>query len=586
MSVFDIIIVFCVLGFPAAIAYEKISVAVKDETLTKCVVRIIQDWDSNKYLLNVNIIKIDDEINIPEIQKIKGVRFIIGECAWGRNCSKDVIIILAESYMDLVERVNKIATNVLWNPQQKIILILKNAKDYDLPNVANIFVHHNLFDIIFIFHQHGDYEIYKCNTTSNNNCNISDNLMLMSSCSGYLNSKSLLFQERFPNIRNGHFKFFARVAWPYTNFYSTKLLGIDQRILKLFEKYEGVKIDSHITPTITDRYGRVIPHYVDRMLKKVEENEFEGAFGGLLLTLNRTEKLSFTYPILIYRRVVVLAHANNLGPWTAVFKKAFYTFLVSGIVLIILCIAARVVIIFPSQNKDITRDILLVLGYVTNTIRVVNTNPKLAQRIIFSCLLWLSLLLPCMIQVNLYGSITRPIQGYEPKKLDEMTGYTAMVYSGFPENHGFKEIECKAWHKCLLEIKNSNTKSLFTIVTQIYLYGVASILQDEHCNLKVYALKDSYDLEFQTIYLRRGSALLHRYNKFILRVSAAGIIAEYYRDVKNFERMQCIYHNNNQKSIKLGDIYVFLLILVLGYVISLIIFFGELIFGTHNLFSC
>lgn len=38
----------------------------------------------------------------------------------------------------IVGRVSKVTTDVLWNPQQRFIMILKNAKEK--PNAVNIFV--------------------------------------------------------------------------------------------------------------------------------------------------------------------------------------------------------------------------------------------------------------------------------------------------------------------------------------------------------------------------------------------------------------------------------------------------------------
>lgn len=241
-------------------------------------------------------------------------------------------------------------------------------------NVTKLFLHHNMYDIVFICYQDGDYSIHIFHTTSNSYCSRPNILILVSTCSRYRRTKKFLFQKRNKSLWNCRFKFITRIAWPFTHSDSAIKLGINQRILKSFEKYEEILIEQHPMSSKTDKYGRVISN-VAAMLKRVEDKEFEGAIGGLLLKLKRTERLSFAYPVIINSEVAVLAKADDLGPWEGVLKQMPLTALLMGIPIIVLSVAASVITIFPCQQRDITRDILLVLGYILNKTNVVNIHP-------------------------------------------------------------------------------------------------------------------------------------------------------------------------------------------------------------------
>lgn len=94
--------------------------------------------------------------------------------------------------------------------------------------------------------------------------------------------------------------------WPFVYFDESNLEGTEQRILKEFEKYENVKIELHAVMKQTNIHGVIMPGYVDDILKKVQDNEFEGSIGGHI-----THKKNYTYPIIANHATYVMAHANN-----------------------------------------------------------------------------------------------------------------------------------------------------------------------------------------------------------------------------------------------------------------------------------
>lgn len=60
--------------------------------LRDCVVKMIEDWSFNRPILDVNHMKIDDEIKISEMVQIKSLRFSTGEFSWSSNYDTIIVI--------------------------------------------------------------------------------------------------------------------------------------------------------------------------------------------------------------------------------------------------------------------------------------------------------------------------------------------------------------------------------------------------------------------------------------------------------------------------------------------------------------
>lgn len=140
--------------------------------------------------------------------------------------------------------------------------------------------------------------------------------------------------------------------------------------------------------------------------------------------------MSYTYPIIADHATYVMAHANNLGPWEFV-RNCSYVAIVLLIVIIVLCVLTSLLEIFPMQERDVTRDILLVLGYILIRTGIRKIHSNLAQRFLFFSLLWSSLLLPYVINGQISSLVTKPHRGYEPKEVTKLKDYRFILYSEF-----------------------------------------------------------------------------------------------------------------------------------------------------------
>lgn len=551
-----------------------------DETLSNCVVDIVREGSANTSLLDLTVINVMDDLIMSSLHTIGNLRFI------SRNFSFDyyriynsAYIIESENLQVLHLGLSQVVNNRQWNPKARYIIILHNLEDPDVLNLTKFFFDHNMDDVFSIVHKNNNFTIYNFNTTSNTFCRRSYKWVFVSYCSKPMTIKlKLPVLRKQESIRNCQFRFITYNMWPFINFDSTNREGIEQRILKEFEKYEKVKIELYTVTDKTDANGVVMPVSIESMLKSVHDNEFEGAVGGFVTTTN-TEFLSYTYPFITDHAIFLLAHAENLHPWAFVIINTGLSFTVF-LVFIIFCVVTNLLNVFPTQGRDVSRDILLVLGYILNKIGVKNIHPNLPQKLLFFNLLWFALVLPYVIHGQIYSSITKPNRGYEPKEVNELKDYTFILYSKFAFATPWVK-QCDSILNCLLEVMNDKTKSLYTRVSKAFVLAHSSKIIDDQCKKKVYKLGE-VTIEFRTMFLRRGSFLLDPLNKFMLRMVSSGIINKYSNEILHLENLKCQYRHSPTMAININSMYVLYIILLVGYMISFIIFILELILGAKK----
>lgn len=577
----DLIKIFYILNLSACMANINIITDIEDETLSNCVVYITREASTNIPILDLTLVNIDTDLIISSLHNVRGLRFTSRTYLFDvYRIFNIVYIIESKNPKELTDGLSQVFRDVQWNHKAKYLIIVKKMKEHDLLHLGNLFFDHNIYNVILITTERRNHVIYQLNVTSNDNCRRSNNWVLVSSCSEYLTKKRLAFPKNDESIRNCQFKFITHSSWPYTNYDFTNIEGIEQRILKDYEKYKNVTIELYIVAKKNDLHGVVIPGYIDEMLKRVQDNEFEGAVGGLNTINNSIGYLSFVYPVTVDQSVYILAHAENLESWEILLSGSYESVAVI-IVLIIMCVLITLLKIFTNQERDVTRDILLVLGYILNKTGVKNINPNLPQRIIFLNLSLLALLLPYTINASIYSSFTKPYRGYEPKDVDELPAENLMLHTEIAYKYPKIKNKCDSILDCLMDVKNDKTKSLYTILSKTVFLAFGSQITDDKCNKKVFKLGNAFT-ELRMIFLRRDSLILDDINKFIVSIASAGLISKYTEDISYLEHLKCHFHETDTMPINMSEMYIFYIMLIIGYMISLITFALELILAARQ----
>lgn len=579
----DLIKIFYILYLFASVTNANNLNDIKDKTLSSCVVSIMKEGSTNMSLLDVTLVNMKNDLLVASLHKVEGLRFTSRTFLFdSHRIINSAYVIESENPQELMDGLNHLIRYGQWNPKANYLLILKKINDHGLLNLRNLFLDYNMDNVYFITTKKRGDAIYKLNVSSHNYCRRYNNWTFVSYCSEYRTWNNLPVRRSNESIRNCQFKFIAHNCWPYINFVKKDTDGLEQRILKDFEEYKNIKIKFHTVIKKTDKHGIMVPGFIEDMLKLVQDNKFEGAVGGLFVFNSSVDRLSYTYPVIVDHAIFILARAENLRPLELVIYSSHLSASVCFI-FIILCVLTSLLKIFPTHHRDVTRDILLVLGYILNTTGVRNISPNLPQRIVFVSLLMLALLLPYTIHGFIYSSVTKPSQGFEPKHVNELQEYTLILNSEFAYRNTIIENTCDTILNCLLKVKNDKTKSLFTIMSHTFLLSYGSQVTDDQCNKKLYSLGVA-SFELRAFYLRRGSLMLDHFNKFILRVATAGLIRKYTDDISHSEDLKCQFHERKPMTVNLKYFVIFYIILFIGYMISFIVFLLELILGARKAF--
>ncbi|XP_075983187.1 uncharacterized protein LOC142981276 [Anticarsia gemmatalis] len=357
-------------------------------------------------------------------------------------------------------------------------------------------------------------------------------------------------------------------------------------MLRLFEQREGLRIELTVHPKL-NRYGNIKEDYPLVMVQRVERDEFDGAIGGLHMHSAEHGNISYTYPLLLDNKVYVLPRAHSLGQWEALLHSAYYTCLVFGVLFICLCTAATFLTIFPSLKRNAFRDILLVLGYMLNKTSVKNIHTGLPQRMTATCLFFFGFIMPYIVQAFLYSFYSNPVLDYEPKDLKSMTGFKLILYTEFIKDGVPYERHCGSKLNCLYEVKYSDDK-LYTIMSSADYDIYHEKLADENGFSGVYLLQEPYKVLLRTVILRKGSILFNRFNDFIFRIAANGLMKKYAWDSYVKNRLHCrsrpTRHHQQSKFVplKLTDFYGTFVILIVGQCLAFLVFIYELLVSARR----
>ncbi|XP_035449730.2 uncharacterized protein LOC118275763 [Spodoptera frugiperda] len=557
-----------------------------DKGLTSCITKMVADIDykKNSRLMDITLMNMNNDLQLSTIYQVEGARFISRRFYWDTdNISNVIYIVMSKDYLELANGLSKVISDKFWNPSAIFIIVVQNLREYSIHNVTDLLHTYNIFHKVSVISRDGDgYAIYKYNLTKPGYCLKAGHLKLWSQCSDYCSEKKIP-PINIGSIRGCRYKFIARNLWPFTNF-DTNLKGTEQFIISLFQKKYGVNIDL-MEFTKVNKYGTPIDNATLIMIEKVENNKVEGVVGGYAIDSSNVGKnITHLYPMTIDYIRVVLARANFVDQWSAILSQSLITFIVISFLFVIFCLAAIFLSLFHSRN-DVSRDILIIFGYLLNKTAVKRTASGWPQVCIFTTILFMAFLIPYAIQANLFSVTTRPVRGYEPKQFEDLKGYKPVLYSEWLRRKDFIDsYDCGTRIDCLLMVKNNPEKLFYTLISYLHLWIYQWWLADSHCNLAIYPLREPYMTIYRTIYLRRGSALMNPFNSFITEIASSGILKKHASDISYREQVKCKSHSSFSiyVPLKLSNFKYIFMILIGGYCLSLLIFIYEVWAGSQR----
>ena len=575
--------VFCILFSDSALLKTEPG---NVESLTSCVVKMIEDISYKKYyhVMDITVMNMNNDLKLSALHKVNGARFVSRRFFWvPGNINNVIYIVMSESYHELQHGLRKVTSDAFWNPLARFIIVLQSFEISSLREITDLLHAHNIYNVSVISRDGNDYAIYKYNFTKPDYCLKSGHLTFWSRCFDYQKEKNIPFLNK-GSIRNCRFKFLSRNIWPLVNF-DTSTKGSEQYFMALFQKQFGLQIDLQEFGKV-DKYGKVMSNSTLIMLQKVENNEIEGVLGGYEISSMYSGNISHTYPITIDHMFHIVAHAKYVGQLVAILRQSFYTCIIIGILYVIFCVAVTLLSIFSSP-KDISRNALIVFGYLCNTNVVRRTVSGWPQILIFTSLLFAAFIIPYAIQANLYSVTTQPVRDYEPKYEEDLKNYQAVLHTDFQYRSKFDGyFDCGTRISCLLLVKDYPNKPFYTILSNSHFKVYQWQLTDDHCNMAMYQLKEPYSTIYRAFYLRRGSLLIPYFNHFIYQYVTTGVMQKLASDIYFREWLKCkSRHRPEHISLPLSDFYYVFMMLIGGYCLSLLLFIFEVWAGTQCMFK-
>lgn len=507
-----------------------------------CVRKILQDITENDgFIRNVILMNVTDALQIHKLHGIKKARFLTRSFSWTNSTRISRIYVTnAADFQEFKTGMILAENDFYFNPRANFIIVLENFKEgADHDKMVEFLVFYNIFNVTILARDDNDadYRIYSFQSPVHP-CNQEEKLVVVSHCSSYEKGSNIF--SRIEGVRGCTFKIMTYNLYPLINLDDPKEEGIEQRVLRYFEKYADVKIRL-IPYSRADKHGQIIGNftYTD-ILKKVRDNDVEGAVGGYFLSSLHVHRFSFSYPLTIDHMMVVLPRSNFEGSWQAFFNQRT---LVISIVFtyIVFSIAAYILSLFPAHHKDLIRDTLLVFGYFLNKITIYKFKTGIPEKIILGSFLFSIFMIPFLMQSYLWSIKTHPVRAREAKTFGEVYGYRTLILTSEWIRQGiYKDrLECDSIIDCLTQVRDRKDKSLYTFQTEESYKTFKWILADDQCNLGLYILKEPIIILMRSIFFRSGSVLQRVFDEFTFKLIASGIIDQHYEEIAFRERLKC-----------------------------------------------
>lgn len=529
-------------------------------------------------LMNVN------EVIAKALHNIQGLLFISRTSSWYNDyLSTPVYIIVSQDYDDLHKNINVLIRDVYWNPRAKYIIVVEKLSER-LQSVADLLVRNNIFNVTVIGKvKDVYYDIHSFNLKLDS-CNRPHTLQFISKCSKY-NVKTRVYRvPRQLKARGCHVKIIAQEFVPYVSF-DPNFMGIELSLIVAITKYEGINFEV-IKLSGKGQHGKYVNDSYTGILHRVETYEVEGAIGAYYMSTNRIRLLDFSYPYAVDHTIIVVARSRYLSIWNAV-RVLLATEDKIGLLLLFAAFSAAAIMmsIFPKIGTDISRNILIVFGYLCSNVSITRINARIPQRIIVIDMLLYAICITSILQACLLTQETSPLRDYQVKLKEEVIKDYQQIEAdqfGYDSSETGQKSVCHSIMDCIIQIKQRKDERLYTVTSNaIYDYFDWKLNANKGNDEDLYKLKESVGTLLQTMYFRRGSTLLPIVTKRIERLISSGILRRMFIKFRVPKNMRKRY-NDIWFPIKLEYIYDIFYILVAGGCLSVITFICEIIFKMYT----
>ena len=547
----------CMLYYSGNCFEIPLPVSPNNKNQIQCVTNIMREHYAEKKVLTYLGNKAEDETLLKAINNENTVSLLL----FSRKTNK-VLFIQHEVYLLSSKNATFIANNfpnvtreASWNPLARFLVIVKDLKESDLRIVFDTFLKLHATHVV-VMNASEEAHLYGYNPFDNYGCGKRYDYI-----NDYGKCSQAWIYDLYPKrlvtkLRNCTFNVIITEWPPYTilsandsNSSHPLRYGAEPYLFQLIGRMQGFKIniinDYHAVeeyPTVSTNMEAV------GSLKKIQDNEADGAIGGMLLTPSRALAFSYVYGHLAYTDEIrfVVKRASDVPAWKNVYLE-FTTTVWALLVLALVLYSLLIIILLRTDDKSYV--VLTLLG------NLVLHGHSIPSRLPVKCVLilwmWFAYLVNTFYQSGLFSLTTNPAQEYQISKEEDIALFKLKpCFSSVMEKYylesvtsddGYESIEgCKGMIESVQTVANS--KDLYTIfMNGQYQYNKQAFL-DEYGYSRVKTLSKPYSKVVFSIFLYKGFPMINYLLHKALRLRELGLVDKVMNDMNYLREVKHHFH--------------------------------------------
>lgn len=601
---------FCFLNQFCVVLSMLNTTAVKlsEVKMEKCIINIL----SSKSLRGSDLVIINnDMVTNGLIQKIHGiinVKLYVKDYNVSVSATANAYMIYVQDLFNFEDLIDNLDKDWYRKPEALYIVILKDNEKGIVSSIFKTLWKHHIIHVLFIIYGLKDNgSIYTYYPYAEGRCGRDhSNVVRLSECENIRDFDVIEILSKFdkPVLKNCTMQVGTNIIPPYVSSAHSAtnpfIVGIERFLLELLFQRENISL-SYTYFTESLEFGRILDNFtVTGKIGKLYANEIEVLYGGFVLNHQRVIFFDFvSSPITLQDKfITIIPNAGLVEKWKIVYLMFDWAvWLLLLFVLLICAVFLSGVNNFVTVQKNFVSELFKLFGSATQYKSLILRNKIYQDLIIIHWLLFI-FLINCFYQTKLTSFATnrsyksqindhsslqaynlRPILTRDVLRFFNITG----EISNMIKHYTTVDI-CDTVDDCLWDVANNNSK--YSVILHLrVLWWMANHPQEKQ---RIHIMKETFSNTLYGLFFKRGFPLLREFDEKMLRIIESGLL----QAVKGFHNINRESKSANEamksfqrSTLQLEDLIIPLGLLLLGEVLSVLIFIIEIVYKSNLSFS-
>ncbi|GBP77499.1 hypothetical protein EVAR_62575_1 [Eumeta japonica] len=370
-----------------------------------------------------------------------------------------------------------------------------------------------------------------------------------------------------------------------------KTLGIEQILIEMGTAHLNLNLNYSVVYD-SEVFGFVLPNRsMTGVLKSIEENDAELAFGSFILSANRTSGLDYVWSYLVHRDylAIFVPPTTLVEKWKSIYL-GFHVHIWVMVVFVFVIFSVLSSSVSNRNEKDrvsCCRDpsiILYLWGFMVQNVSWIMQR-RLQSSPILSGIIWFSFLMNGFYQSSLTSLITKrdtkqvidSIKQLEESNLKPCLSTVTRIHMELTNitiinDDKSQPKECEGTNQAFYTVES---RSDYYTVSTLAKHRV--ILESFNETIpRIHTVKERYAPLIYGFFVYRGFPLTHQLHLYMLRLGETGHIDKVIRDVIPEYGETRNFGGSTTSTISLSDLRIPFALLGFGMVVSMLVFLTEI----------